>query len=120
MPRIILIFLAAIGAATLMFVALIVLALSGRRKSISPIAPIAVEAKPVPRDALELYLDLMKRTLTRAVAARGIERHTFEPTRAAFQVVYTTVRGWIEQRGTPRDIWNRAAKPRIAVRTPKR
>lgn len=40
---------------------------------------LSVHPTPKPRDAPELYLDLMKKVLTRALVARGMERHTILP-----------------------------------------
>src|ERR1019366_2045314 len=38
-----------------------------------------VHTSPKPQDPAELYLDLMKRILTRALTANGLERHTIKP-----------------------------------------
>jgi hypothetical protein len=40
---------------------------------------LSVHTQPTPRDASELYLDLMKKVLTRALIATGMERHTILP-----------------------------------------
>jgi len=40
---------------------------------------LSVHTQPTPRDAIELYLDLMKKVLTRALMAKGMERHTILP-----------------------------------------
>jgi O-methyltransferase len=40
---------------------------------------LSVDSSPVPHTACELYLDLMKKVLTRALTARGLERHTIRP-----------------------------------------
>src|SRR6185436_10507457 len=42
---------------------------------------LAIETFPRPQSAEELYLDLMKRTLTRALIARPFERQTLRPSR---------------------------------------
>jgi O-methyltransferase len=44
-------------------------------------APIALQVptNPTPQDPAELYLDLMKKTLTRSLVAKGMERHTIAP-----------------------------------------
>ncbi len=41
-----------------------------------------VRASPNPRTSDELYLDLLKRTLTRVIVARGQERQTISPDRS--------------------------------------
>jgi O-methyltransferase len=43
-----------------------------------PIA-VSVPTDPTPRDPAELYLDLMKKALTRSLIAKGMERHTIVP-----------------------------------------
>lgn len=45
------------------------------------VAPIilSIHTQPTPRDPPELYLDLMKKILTRALIAKGMERHTILP-----------------------------------------
>lgn len=44
------------------------------------LAPIlSVQTSPKPQTAAELYLDLMKKVLTRAITANGVERHTLVP-----------------------------------------
>ena len=45
------------------------------------VAPLilSVETQPTPRTPAELYLDLMKKILTRALIAKGLERHTIRP-----------------------------------------
>jgi O-methyltransferase len=40
---------------------------------------LSVHTQPTPRDPAELYLDLMKKVLTRALIAKGMERHTISP-----------------------------------------
>ena len=40
---------------------------------------LSLETQPRPRTPPELYLDLMKKVLTRALIATGIERHTIRP-----------------------------------------
>ena len=40
---------------------------------------LSVHTQPAPRDPPELYLDLMKKVLTRALIAKGMERHTILP-----------------------------------------
>jgi O-methyltransferase len=46
-----------------------------------PAAPVilSVDTQPKPRTPSELYLDLMKKVLTRALTANGMERHTIRP-----------------------------------------
>ena len=48
----------------------------------------AVETLPHPQTAEELYLDLLKRALTRALTARVIERQTLKPSKPALQWFY--------------------------------
>jgi O-methyltransferase len=43
-----------------------------------PVA-LSVATHPVPRTCEELYLDMMKKVLTRALIARGLDRHTIVP-----------------------------------------
>lgn len=40
---------------------------------------LSVHTEPTPRTAAEAYIDLMKKVLTRALTARGMERHTIRP-----------------------------------------
>jgi hypothetical protein len=40
---------------------------------------LSVDTHPKPQNAAELYLDLMKKVLTRALMATGMERHTIRP-----------------------------------------
>jgi O-methyltransferase len=40
---------------------------------------LSVPTEPTPRTPAELYLDLMKKILTRALIAKGVERHTIRP-----------------------------------------
>ena len=40
---------------------------------------LSVQTHPTPRTPAELYLDLMKKVLTRALTATGMERHTIRP-----------------------------------------
>jgi O-methyltransferase len=40
---------------------------------------LSVYTEPTSQDSAELYLDLMKKILTRALIARGAERHTIQP-----------------------------------------
>jgi len=40
---------------------------------------LSVHTQPKPRTPTELYLDLMKKVLTRALTANGMERHTIRP-----------------------------------------
>ena len=42
-------------------------------------SPQLVLTEPTPRTPTELYLDLMKKVLTRAQTANGLERHTIRP-----------------------------------------
>jgi O-methyltransferase len=42
---------------------------------------LSVHTQPKPQTPSELYLDLMKKILTRALTAKGIERHTIRPHR---------------------------------------
>lgn len=48
------------------------------KASLAPLA-LFVETKPTPQTPAELYLDLMKKVLTRAVVSKAIERHTIVP-----------------------------------------
>lgn len=57
---------------------------SGR---IDPIA-LSVSTEPLPRSPSELYLDLMKKVLTRALMAKGVERHTVWPRGPKSRLVY--------------------------------
>ncbi len=49
-----------------------------RQRQVAP-AVLSVHTEPIPRNPTELYLDLMKKVLTRALMARGMERHTIQP-----------------------------------------
>ena len=49
-----------------------------RQRHDAPVV-LSVPTEPAPRDPAELYLDLMKKVLTRALIARGTERHTIRP-----------------------------------------
>lgn len=40
-----------------------------------------IETRPIPETSEELYLDLLKRCLTRALFAKGVVRHTIDPSR---------------------------------------
>jgi O-methyltransferase len=40
---------------------------------------LSVRTEPTPRSPAELYLDVMKKVLTRALTANGLERHTIRP-----------------------------------------
>ena len=40
---------------------------------------LSVQTQPTPQSPVELYLDLMKKVLTRALTANGMERHTIQP-----------------------------------------
>lgn len=51
-----------------------------------------VSTAPVPRTSAELYLDLLKRTLTRTVVARPHERHTMRPRGAARRLAHSMAR----------------------------
>lgn len=55
-----------------------------------------VSTEPVPETPAELYLDLMKRTLTRALVARRMERQTiqatFPPKRMALRIVRSVLK----------------------------
>jgi O-methyltransferase len=42
-------------------------------------AVLSVRSEPIPQTSAELYIDLMKKILTRALTANGIERHTIRP-----------------------------------------
>jgi O-methyltransferase len=52
----------------------------------------AVGTKPDPKTPAELYLDLLKRALTRALVARGYERHTISPGRPWLRALTRFVR----------------------------
>jgi hypothetical protein len=39
----------------------------------------SVQTQPTPQNPVELYLDLMKKVLTRALTANGLEQHTIHP-----------------------------------------
>jgi len=47
-----------------------------------------VHTQPPPQDPAELYLDLMKRILTRALTANGLERHTIQPVGPKSRLLY--------------------------------
>jgi hypothetical protein len=49
-----------------------------KRVAAAPVT-LLVETQPRPADLAELYLDLMKKVLTRALVANGTERHTIWP-----------------------------------------
>jgi len=49
---------------------------------------LAVETFPKPESAEELYLDLLKKTLTRALVARPFERQTLRPSRPLLRRFY--------------------------------
>jgi O-methyltransferase len=51
-----------------------------------------VKTSPEPRTADEMYLDLLKRSLTRTLFARGYERHTLAPGRALFRALHAVVK----------------------------
>jgi O-methyltransferase len=53
----------------------------------------AVETTPEPRTAEEMYLDLLKRSLTRALFAKEYERHTLKPGRPLLRSVHAFVKG---------------------------
>ncbi len=52
----------------------------------------AVKTNPEPQTPAELYLDLLKRALTRALVARGYERHTIWPSRHWLRALARLVR----------------------------
>ena len=52
----------------------------------------AVKTSPEPRSAEEMYLDLLKRNLTRALFAREYERHTLKPGRILLRSINAVVR----------------------------
>jgi O-methyltransferase len=49
---------------------------------------LSVHTQPTPRTAAELYLDLMKKLVTRALIATGLERHTIQPRGPKSWVLY--------------------------------
>lgn len=49
---------------------------------------LSVETEPTPRTPSELYVDLMKKVLTRALTASGMERHTIHPKSAKSRLLY--------------------------------
>jgi O-methyltransferase len=63
-----------------------------------PVA-LAIDTQLRPSRAEELYLDLMKRVLTRALIAGTYERHTLRPTRVALRRIYDPVSRWMRSRG---------------------
>lgn len=48
------------------------------RPQLAPLT-LSVRTEPTPRTAAELYLDLVKKILTRVLTANGMERHTIQP-----------------------------------------
>jgi hypothetical protein len=58
-----------------------------------------VKTEPVPGNAAELYLDLMKKTVTRAIVATEYERHFFQPTKGLYRSLYSIVRRLLATRG---------------------
>jgi len=53
---------------------------------------LAIETHPTPETSSELYLDLLKRSLTRALFARGLDRHTIAPGRFHLRLINKIVR----------------------------
>jgi O-methyltransferase len=51
-----------------------------------------VETRPEPHTPDEMYLDLLKRSLTRTLFARGYERHTLAPGRPLLRFVHAIVK----------------------------
>ncbi len=59
----------------------------------------AIKLVPDPNTAGELYLDLMKRTLTRALVAREFDRHTFNPYKKTYRFLYRHIGRLLARRG---------------------
>ena len=53
---------------------------------------LSIETKPIPETPEELYLDLLKRSLTRALFAGGVDRHTIAPGRIHLQFLSKIIR----------------------------
>jgi O-methyltransferase len=58
-----------------------------------------IKLDPDPNTAEELYLDLMKRTLTRALVAREFDRHTFSPYKTLYRSLYRHIGRLLAVRG---------------------
>ena len=74
--------------------------------STETVAPVvlAVRTQPPPRTPSELYLDLLKKVLTRALLAHGMERHTIQPrgpkSTLLFRLNQAAARFGVEAKGT--------------------
>jgi hypothetical protein len=62
-----------------------------------PVA-IAVKPNPPPRTPEEMYLDLLKKTLTRAQVAPAFHRDYFGPSRTVFRWVYPVLENSLSRR----------------------
>ena len=93
--------LAGIGGAALLL--LLGLVFYPHRKNPLPAlnTPIAIEVKtcPVPQTVEEMYLDTIKKTLTRALVAMRYERHTINPTRKPIDSLYGAGKKLIAAKG---------------------
>jgi hypothetical protein len=63
-----------------------------QQKSVVACISSAVKTSPQPRTAEEMYLDLLKRSLTRTVFAKDRERHTLNPGRLLLRSINAVVR----------------------------
>jgi O-methyltransferase len=84
-----------IGLAALMIVAKILLHPPLAKPPAAPVA-CALKVSPQPQTPEELYLDLLKKTLTRAQVAGRYERHTVRPRSGVIRVAYG-VFSWLLQ-----------------------
>ncbi len=54
-----------------------------------------IESRPIPETSEELYLDLLKRCLTRAAFAREVIRHTIDPGRPHLRILSSMLRAML-------------------------
>jgi len=64
-----------------------------QQNSAGPCISRLVETSPQPRTTDEMYLDLLKRNLTRALIAKEYERHTLAPRRPLLRSLHAIVKG---------------------------
>ncbi len=93
--------LALIGALGLSLLGLFLFYPSRRRNFPSSNLPmaIAVQTAPIPESVEQMYLDVVKKALTRALVARRFERHTVNPTHPLIRLVYAGARKFLSAKG---------------------
>jgi hypothetical protein len=53
---------------------------------------LSIKTYPTPKTSYELYLDLLKRCLTRTLFAKGLDRHTIDPGRLYLRFINKLLR----------------------------